>query len=64
MAAAKKCDRCGKFYEKNFRQIYVVKDKGLCSTKMDLCDECQKELIDWVEKKNENEQSRNTQIED
>ena len=64
MSNAKKCDRCGKFYEKTFRQIYVVKDNGCCNTKIDLCDECQKELIDWVEMKNGNEQSGNTQDKD
>lgn len=57
MAAAKKCDRCGKFYEKNtrfstfssFRRTLL---DGICFTTMnggyveysDLCDDCIAEL--------------------
>lgn len=53
MAAAKKCDRCGKFYEKNnLYHKHIRNEKtpidGVCMTTrsndhvdyMDLCDDC------------------------
>lgn len=65
MSKAKKCDRCGKFYEKNV----VMKSKGSAlgsiiggietSTKegitdeyFDLCDDCVKSLYEWKEEPN------------
>lgn len=53
MANAKKCDRCGKFYEKNILYSKIVNSTkthvdGVCMTvtagfhvdPMDLCDDC------------------------
>lgn len=58
MSAAKKCDRCGKYYPHlglNGQYVTVVNDRrkrtGEC---FDLCDECMKKLVKWL--KNEVEQ--------
>lgn len=52
MAAAKKCDRCGKFYDRNNRIVKgLYKNEfidgiskttsiGNCLNQIDLCDEC------------------------
>ena len=49
MAMAKKCDRCGKFYEKNLEKhkngfaligVCFVDSKGQSVGDRDLCDEC------------------------
>lgn len=57
---AKKCDRCGKFYEeynvandeKNVNTIRTYNceiDKGVYSHgPYDLCPECSKQLVDWL----------------
>lgn len=47
MASAKKCDRCGTFYEKNHERIAGVKtfDKtGNWIDWKDLCDDCVNDL--------------------
>ena len=62
MARAKKCDRCGNFYEKN--ELYITSGKVSCSTiggvattdafyrnvdkKYDLCDDCIVELFRFL----------------
>lgn len=63
MSEAKRCDRCGTFFESHLGG-YMIK-KRLSSTRcIDLCAECYDELNEWLEKKNENEQSGDTQIKD
>jgi len=53
MAQAYKCDRCGKLYEKYLtprRYIEITHDLhpyGIHT--LDLCDECQAELLKWLE---------------
>ena len=53
MSNAKKCDRCGKYYPHpglNGQYVTVVNDKwkmaGEC---FDLCDECMRKLVKWLE---------------
>lgn len=55
---AKKCDRCGKFYEKpNVKSdIKVIKYTHPCGECfIDLCDECQKKLEDFLKGENNND---------
>lgn len=62
MANAKKCDRCGKFYEKYTKKLkdgsivngIIVIGSGFPVTDEnfeDLCPECMKELEKWMEAK-------------
>lgn len=50
MAIAKKCDRCGKYYDKNIEHKQNINGRlyyedGMCFTIFkDLCDECLEEL--------------------
>ena len=59
MADAKKCDRCGKYYERNHGQsmcgAYVSRvqlrscfDTDLLLKIFDLCDDCVDELFDFL----------------
>ncbi|WP_406543883.1 hypothetical protein [Pseudobutyrivibrio sp.] len=50
MAAAKKCDRCGRLYEHpGKRDVIILKDMHPYPTEsLDLCEECQKELMEWL----------------
>ena len=55
MAAAKKCDRCGNYYDNNERKrimgfsVIGIKIRTLCHYKnMDLCDICVDELYDFL----------------
>lgn len=58
MAIARKCDRCGKFYENNngSKSIngYFVRTIRICTTgpyeDLDLCDDCIKELYKFLNK--------------
>ena len=59
MSEAKRCDRCGTFYESHFGGCIIKKKHCI-----DLCAKCYDELNNWLEKKNENEQSGDTQIKD
>lgn len=54
MAAAKRCDRCGRFYEidPNLKEEYEYRVKAGRSD-IDLCTKCAKELQDWMKTKNE-----------
>lgn len=63
MSEAKRCDRCGIFFESQLGG-YMIKKRWLSTQYIDLCAECYDELNEWLEKKNENEQSGDTQIED
>lgn len=60
MSKAKKCDRCGKFYEKNVVMkskgsvlgstiggIKTVTKDGITDEHFDLCDDCIKSLFRW-----------------
>lgn len=60
MSKAKKCDRCGKFYEKNavmkskgsvlgstIGGIKTVTKDGRTDEDFDLCDDCVKSLYEW-----------------
>lgn len=63
MSEAKRCDRCGTFFESHLGG-YIIK-KWVSSIRcIDLCTKCYDELNEWLEKKNENEQSGDTQIKD
>ena len=55
MAKARKCDRCGAFYQiplDNIRNTVVF--EHYTSTKrcsLDLCDDCHNELVNWLKAK-------------
>lgn len=63
MSEAKRCDRCGTFFESHLGG-YIIKKKVSSTQGFDLCAKCYYELNNWLEKKNENEQSGDTQIKD
>lgn len=52
MGTAFKCDRCGELYERKFgtrRYIEITHDLHPYETYiLKLCNNCQKELIDWL----------------
>lgn len=48
MSDAKKCDRCGAFYETYAPTIVIKKDTGLRIITMDLCPVCQDSLESWL----------------
>lgn len=65
MSKAKKCDRCGKFYENNVVMeskgsvlgntiggIKTVTKDGRTDEGFDLCDDCVKSLYEWKEEPN------------
>lgn len=65
MSKAKKCDRCGKFYEKNVVMkskgsflgstiggINTATEEGKTDEHFDLCDDCIKRLGEWMKKQN------------
>lgn len=41
---ALKCDRCGKFYIDGGKKVKIIDNKTT-----DLCDECMKELLKWMD---------------
>lgn len=56
MSDAKKCDRCGKFYDpneitfkKDVSKFKLVRLKNCFERELDLCQECQCELKNWVD---------------
>lgn len=63
MARARKCDRCGKFYEEyllNSNEFYKVclirtESYDYRNSAKDLCPECMKEFIEWYKKGQEQE---------
>ena len=64
MSAAKKCDRCGAFYEPFFSKLTVTIENDIARKYMDLCPVCddtiQRFLSEYKEAKNgksEEEQS-------
>ena len=56
MADAKKCDRCGKFYEGN-EVRYSEKGLVVCNKhyEYDLCEDCLKDLDEFMILKEEND---------
>lgn len=63
MARARKCDRCGKFYDEyllNSNEFYKVclirtENYNYRNSPKDICPECMKEFIEWYKKGQEQE---------
>lgn len=63
MSDAKRCDRCGGYYDCNkvrmnrnnaiFRYITLWTHNSPMSEEYDLCDNCAKKLIDWLNNEKE-----------
>ena len=65
---AKKCDRCGRYYDKNSKHVtgtnptlhakgvQVFTDFERISQEWDLCDGCLTEFFNWVNTKKEDEE--------
>ena len=63
MATARKCDRCGDYYDKNTKYnsaspytgyvcgLFTLKSCGF-DCKYDLCDKCLESFYDWMEGEN------------
>lgn len=55
MGIAKRCDRCGQYYERYYPEFTVIKYLGQRTatyrknTSLDLCPDCTKELKTWIE---------------
>lgn len=50
MADAKKCDRCGKYYDVKDRTVYLYNGVPHRNNLLDLCDECAADLKKWLDK--------------
>ena len=50
MADAKKCDRCGKYYDENDRKMWLYNGKSVHTNPFDLCEECVTDLKRWFDK--------------
>lgn len=52
MSNAKRCDRCGKFYEMGWQMKVMIK-RARCSDsdRFDLCPKCHDKLTRWMNKK-------------
>ena len=50
MANAKKCDRCGAFYEDQQKVQFIVTNSAFFNY-CDLCPKCSKELVEWAKDK-------------
>ena len=48
MSDAKKCDRCGVFYEPYYPKIIIKKVSGITAKVMDLCPVCQDSIESWL----------------
>lgn len=48
MSDAKKCDRCGAFYDPHHPTINILKGIGLTTKIIDLCPVCQDSLESWL----------------
>lgn len=53
MADAKKCDRCGEFYNNEPRPSFIIIKNTYSFPCIDLCPKCIEELKKWLELKNE-----------
>lgn len=60
MADAKKCDRCGKYYDNCSPKYYMGDYKTFVMHQdyFDLCEECESELEQWFEMEYTNDQDR------
>ena len=55
---ARKCDRCGKFYLPNYHvAIAVDKWQNLNWEHLDLCEDCNNDLIEWLNEKGDTNES-------
>ena len=54
-----RCDRCGKFYLPNYHHVTIAVDKwgGLNWDHLDLCNNCQGELEEWLNEKGDTNES-------
>lgn len=70
MSVARKCDRCGKFYEKNSvkwwldggsitRGINIIGSNNLISADYDLCDSCIEDFRDFMVNYDDEEEDKN-----
>lgn len=50
MANAKKCDRCGKYYDVNDPTVYLYNGAPHRYNPLDLRDECAADLKKWLDK--------------
>lgn len=48
MSDAKKCDRCGAFYEPHNPTVIIEKVTGVRMITMDLCPVCQDSIESWL----------------
>ena len=49
MSNAKKCDRCGEFYEpRKNKYIIIDTNKGITRESLDLCPMCVTSFVDWL----------------
>lgn len=51
MSNAKKCDRCGAFYEPYYPRIFIKKSKEVNAKTIDLCPVCQDSIESWLDLK-------------
>lgn len=49
MAAAKKCDRCGRYYEDSHGHILVMMNKEPGTVFVDLCEDCKADMDAFLE---------------
>lgn len=70
MSAARKCDRCGKFYEQNrvkwylnggsiTRGINIIGNNNFISAEYDLCDSCIEDFRDFMVNYDDKEEDKN-----
>ncbi len=50
MADAKKCDRCGKYYDENNRKMWLYNGNPNYTNPLDLCEKCVTDLKRWFDK--------------
>lgn len=49
MANAKKCDRCGKYYDGGKRKLLIYDRTINIQSSLDLCEKCETELEQWFD---------------
>ena len=50
MSEARKCDRCGKFYEPYSEKVHIHRYKYASLEWYDLCPECNAGFVKWMNK--------------